>query len=60
MTQLFEVYGPPEAFPMDNDPEIKSKTFTEWTKEKGIALLFISLASPIRMHLLRDSTEALG
>jgi hypothetical protein len=45
---------------MDNGPEMTSETFTEWAKGKRIALLLFSLASPIRMHLLGVSKEALG
>ncbi len=60
MNQLIEVYGPPEAIRMDNGPEMTSETFTEWAKEKGMRCCLFSLASPIRMHLLSDSTEASG
>ena len=62
MDQLIEVYGaPPEAIRMDNGPEMTSETFTEWAKEKGeLRCCLFSLVSPIRMHLLSGSTEALG
>jgi hypothetical protein len=43
---LIEVYGAPEAIRMDNGPEMTSETFTEWAKEKGIALLFIQPGKP--------------
>jgi len=46
MNQLIEVYGAPEAVRMDNGPEMTSETFTEWAKEKGIALLFIQPGKP--------------
>lgn len=46
MNQLIEVYGAPEAIRMDNGPEMTSETFTEWAKEKGIALLFIQPGKP--------------
>ena len=60
MNQLIEVYGAPEAIRMDNGPEMTFETFTQWAKEKGIALLLFSLANPIRMHLLSGATEDLG
>jgi putative transposase len=46
MDQLIEVYGASEAIRMDNGPEMTSETFTEWAKEKGIALLFIQHGEP--------------
>ena len=46
MDQLIEVYGAPEAIRMGNGPEMSSETFTEWAKEKGIALLFIQPGKP--------------
>jgi len=46
MNQLIEVYGELEAIRMDNGPEMTSETFMEWTKEKGIALLFIRPGKP--------------
>ena len=46
MDQLIEVYGAPEVIRMDNGPEMTSETFTEWAKEKGIALLFMQPSKP--------------
>jgi putative transposase len=46
MNQLIEVYGAPEAIRMDNGPEMTFETFTQWAKEKGIALLFIQPGKP--------------
>jgi putative transposase len=46
INQLIEVYGAPEAIRMDNCTEMTSETFTEWAKEKGIALLFIQPGKP--------------
>ena len=34
MDQLIEVHGAPEAIRIDNGPEMTSKIFTEWVKEK--------------------------
>jgi putative transposase len=44
--QLIEVIGAPEEIRMDNCPEMTSETFTQWAKEKGIALLFIQPSKP--------------
>ena len=46
MEQLIEVHGAPDAIRLDNGPEMTSETFTEWTKEKGNALLFIQPIKP--------------
>jgi putative transposase len=46
MSQLIDVYGKPQAIRMDNGPEMTSETFTQWAKEKGIALLFIQPGKP--------------
>jgi len=39
MSQLIEVFGAPKAIRMDNGPEMRSDTFTEWAKEKGIYIV---------------------
>jgi len=59
MNQLILVNGAPEAIRMKNGHEMTSEKITEWAK-KGMRCCLFILANPIRMHLLSDSTEALG
>jgi putative transposase len=46
MEQLLEVYGKSQAIRLDNEPEMTSQGFTEWTEHHGIQLLFIQPGKP--------------
>jgi putative transposase len=46
LSELFEVYGRPDAIRLDNGPEFTADTFVDWAKGQGIALLYIQPGKP--------------
>lgn len=60
LEQLEEIHGLPEAFRLDNGPELRAAVFTEWCESKGIELKYIQPGSPSRMPSLNALTEPIG
>jgi putative transposase len=46
MDQLIELHGKPLALRLDNGSELTSHAFTDWAKERNIALRFIQPGKP--------------
>jgi putative transposase len=46
MDRLIEIYGQPDAFRIDNGPELTAQVFVEWCERKGIELRYIQPGKP--------------
>jgi hypothetical protein len=46
LEQLLLLYGRPQAFRLDNGPELTADVFTTWCEAHGIALLYIQPGKP--------------
>jgi putative transposase len=46
LDELIEIHGKPAAFRIDNGPELTSKLFQAWCRERGIELRYIQPGKP--------------
>lgn len=57
VSEQFEIqHGLPQALRTDNGPEFLGQAFTDWAKEAGMTIQYISQESRIRMFVWKAST----